>query len=383
MDLTLPDYSELPNHLLSVIAEYLDDRFDTHHFRAVCNSFFDSAERPRIPISPHKKIKVYYPLCVALDRWEEFVLAESTIYALEPINKISNTHLTTKTWLVRVEEIEPGKVILEDPLSRIYVNQVTRKLPKTLNLLEYRAKEIAKSFRLELVSPSIARHILYFEKVVVSPLGGFCVMALVSGGRVGIWRFSTRNWLNIAVVENGFRFEDISYHDNKFYAMGTRGVTMTVDPETLDIFEVAGPLQRWSSGFKYLVDSSDGMYLVDKFWVEECCACHMDIDEEDCPIRLIVFKLDEQRREWLPLRNELRDRALFVGEDCTFSVSTKDFAGVKPNCVYFADDEFYRVNRHHPGVNTGLFDLETQIAAPLGAFPGYSKLFWPPPTWLK
>lgn len=379
----LPDFSDLPNHLLRVIAEYLEDRFDTHHFRAVCNSFFESAERPRIPVSPHKKIKIYFPLSVAVELWGEFVLAESTIYALEPLNKIYNAHLTSNTWLVRLEETEPGKVILEDPLSRIYVNQVARKLPQTLNLLDYRVKEISKSYRLELVSSTFARHILYFEKVVISPLGGFCIMALVSGGRVGIWRCSTRNWLNIAVVDNGFRFEDVSYHDNKFYAVNTRGATMTVDPETLDIFEVAGPLQEWSSGFKYLVNSSDGMYLVDKFWIEECCGCHMDADKEACPIRLLVFKLDEQRRQWLPLGDELKDRALFVGEDCSFSMSTKDFAGIKPNCVYFADDEFYRVNRHHPGGNIGIFDLETQTAAPLGAFPGYSKLFWPPPPWLK
>lgn len=75
----------------------------------------------------------------------------------------------------------------------------------------------------------------------------------------------------------------------------------------------------------------------------------------------------------------------FVGDDCTFSVSVKEFSGCKENCVYFADDVFARIrgHNHHPGSDAGIYELENDFAGPLSAFPYYTNIFCPPPGWLR
>ncbi|GLT74831.1 hypothetical protein SLA2020_466010 [Shorea laevis] len=46
-------------------------------------------------------------------------------------------------------------------------------------------------------------------------------------------------------------------------------------------------------------------------------------------------KLNEKEDNWTELR-DLGDRALFVGADGSWSVSARDCAGCKGNCIYFS-----------------------------------------------
>lgn len=56
---------------------------------------------------------------------------------------------------------------------------------------------------------------------------------------------------------------------------------------------------------------------------------------------------------------------MFVGDGCCFSVSAKDFVGLKKNCVYFSNDRFVGGKGHFPDWKAGQLDLENDNAQPL------------------
>lgn len=99
------------------------------------------------------------------------------------------------------------------------------------------------------------------------------------------------------------------------------------------------------------------------------------------PPHLELYKFDEERRNWISVKG-LGDQLMVVGDGYCFSVSGKDFVGLKKNCVYFHDDSFSGVKDDFPGWDAGLFDFEDNVAQPLKSIVGYSTIFWPPPTWL-
>ncbi|PWA96455.1 hypothetical protein CTI12_AA039330 [Artemisia annua] len=90
--------------------------------------------------------------------------------------------------------------------------------------------------------------------------------------------------------------------------------------------------------------------------------------------------MDREGEKWVAVK-DLGDRMLFLGDNCGFSASAKDFPGCKGNCVFFTGQ-----SREDDGAmksrGVSVFDLET---GNIGAIPnnsGYSQLFWPPPAWL-
>ncbi|KAH7545566.1 hypothetical protein FEM48_Zijuj01G0107100 [Ziziphus jujuba var. spinosa] len=50
---------------------------------------------------------------------------------------------------------------------------------------------------------------------------------------------------------------------------------------------------------------------------------------------------------------DLGEQVMFVGDGCCFSVSAKDFVGLKKNCVYFSNDRFVGGKGHFPDWKAG------------------------------
>ncbi|XVF45677.1 hypothetical protein PTKIN_Ptkin02bG0226500 [Pterospermum kingtungense] len=75
-----------------------------------------------------------------------------------------------------------------------------------------------------------------------------------------------------------------------------------------------------------------------------------------------VFKMDSSSGEWHRLYN-IDDQVLFISSRGSESVSAKDVAGVKRNCIYFAEDAEYRkvIEARWSGLSprdSGVFYLE-------------------------
>ncbi|KAM4118560.1 hypothetical protein ACB094_02G212300 [Castanea mollissima] len=406
-----PQWSGLNRDLLEKIAKCIDTRTDVLHFRAVCTTW-----RSSIPLPPKTSlpplIKLPFPIGpnprLNPKRRGHFTLKESTVFSIEPITKISNTYYsTTKTWLIKIEFLTASnelitKVLLKEPLSRFGFEGLTQKLPKVLNLLDYKVSEVSKVCGLEFVavgkSPDEIElnemKSIRIKKVVVVDSKkdqDFAVMAVHTGAKLGVWKMGDKKWTNIDDGRERAIYDDAVYYKGKFYAVDITGLAISVD-SSMKIKKVAHPLPRFGFGhggqFKYLVKSPDELFLVDKYYdVEREMfrdeGVDSDSESSEFPLYLMVYKLNEEECEWVKVES-LGDLALFVGDDCSFCVSVKDYVGCKANCVYFTEDSFSKGGRDdYPGYDTGLFDLEDGTASPLSAFPGYSKVFWPPPTWLK
>ncbi|XP_031287348.1 F-box protein SKIP23-like [Pistacia vera] len=208
-------------------------------------------------------------------------------------------------------------------------------------------------------------------------------MGIYTGGKLGVWRKGDEEWTTINFGSDRIFFEDVVYHNDKFYALTSMGHAITVDLKSLKVSEVSGPMGN--GNYKYLVPSCKELFFIDKPFFEDFIQCGFedDSDERSYPVSLNVFKLDEENHVWFPVMNDLEDRVLFCSSDCSFSISAKEFAGCKKNCVYFTDDSFDKGRDDHPGWDAGIYDLEDDTVGALSDFPEYSKIFWPPPVWLK
>jgi hypothetical protein len=91
--------------------------------------------------------------------------------------------------------------------------------------------------------------------------------------------------------------------------------------------------------------------------------------------------LDEKEKEWVELTS-LGDRVLFLGNECSFSVSASDLSVAKGNCVVFMDDVFEILDE--PIWHSGMcvYHLDQCQLLRLSDYPDYLKLFWPPPVWV-
>ncbi|KAJ4841482.1 hypothetical protein Tsubulata_041824, partial [Turnera subulata] len=98
-------------------------------------------------------------------------------------------------------------------------------------------------------------------------------------------------------------------------------------------------------------------------------------------------KLDEQKRKWVEIGDELKDCVLFLTPPFSFSISARSFPGYKANCIYTNKYSFINNQRiqplcHHPGSGVVIYDMENGDANELCQRNGCSLRFWPPPPWL-
>lgn len=286
-----------------------------------------------------------------------------------------------------MDETKPGRVQIKDPLSGYPYNNLSWKLPKSMNLLDYRVKEISKSYRLVSTGFFVAKYPykVYPKSFSVSAKmiftshldetdDEFAVMAKFGRKNLSMWRNFDKKWTNVEMyLESSEYILDIIYHTHKFYVLISRGVTISLDSKSMTINEVPSPPEDSNSqliSLLRLVESCKDLLLIGKYR-----------DSGETKDHFKVFKLNEERCEWLP-ELELEDRALVMDRDGSYSLSAKEFSGCRGNSIYFLDD-YSSPKYGHPGEGVRIFDLQDGSVGELSKFPGNSHLFWPPPTWLK
>jgi hypothetical protein len=148
-----------------------------------------------------------------------------------------------------------------------------------------------------------------------------------------------------------------------------------------------------SGGQKDLVECCGDLYVVDRYldgerrrWVG--IDGLMDSDDEILPnvgftpthapkaIDFRVYKMDEDWGKWIEVKS-LDDKVFVLGMDCSFSVSCKEFNGVKGNCIYYMDGDDY-VGSGLSGGSIHVFQLEDRSIHKLAVIPEFSEIFWPP-----
>ncbi|XP_031250437.1 F-box/kelch-repeat protein At1g64840-like [Pistacia vera] len=340
-----PNWSTLPEELLFSIVKLLPTRIDILRWRAVCRSF-----RATIP---HPPIQYPFPHSILTSNDflkgpnpkenDVFTLMVSTVYAIEPLNKVSNIQgeETPQTWVVRVQEPNPGRVVIIDPISGSKCKDLSDQLPKSLNLLDYRVTEITKSYILVSTGGKLIVTKLIFSSFLDENDVEFAVMTRDNCTKeLGIWRNVDKKWSKID-MELGFLgflefVEDVIYYNRKFYAVLSKGRTVTVDSKSLVVTRVAEELQFVSIYSElYLMELYNDLFLIVQF---------REFGDDFDEYIIMLFKLNEENQKWVPVVDglELEYRVLFMGKSSfAFSFSIEEVAG----CVYYAGASLLGRNR--------------------------------------
>uniref|UniRef100_A0A2P2J892 KIB1-4 beta-propeller domain-containing protein n=1 Tax=Rhizophora mucronata TaxID=61149 RepID=A0A2P2J892_RHIMU len=218
------------------------------------------------------------------------------------------------------------------------------------------------------------------KRVIIYPEPGsgcawkedYLVLAISGNGRLGYLRFGDKNWIPI----NGdFRYyDDITIYRGKLYVVDQWGLLSMINSSMKPI-KVAAPV--YEDDRKYLAVSLGDLYLID-----------MTVKFPKV-IEIRVYKLNEEEHDWDRVKS-IGDRMLFVGVEGAFFLSAHILrGGLKGNCIYFALESRKIVTLIREGPEDldvqriGVFNLEDGSITDLTSFPGYSKIFWPPPPWIR
>ncbi|KAK2657335.1 hypothetical protein Ddye_010387 [Dipteronia dyeriana] len=338
--ITMPDWSSLPESLLNLISKNLNTRIDILRYRSVCNSFRASTPLPPKFSSPYASLKIPIPDGL---KGDHLLLTESTVYAIQPLNE-------AKTWLIKLQETNSCTLRIFDLFSakRKVKHLSSHEFPpKSLNLLDYRVKEISKIYGynnqvtgqlLCTFSNGCWIDLIVITKVVTSKCfdnmdDDFVVMALHQYKPI-VWRIGDKSWNTIKFGDHdSSKVLDIIYHNGKFYAVDNTGLTVVVNSNTLCFTEIGPPIQNYKWDSIFFMESCNELFFI---VVSVSYNCPYFTFTRNPKYGLKVFKLNEKMCGWDQVEEDRLVRSVFfVGDDCSFSISVKDLSGCEVNCVAF------------------------------------------------
>ncbi|KAM7259866.1 hypothetical protein ACFE04_015607 [Oxalis oulophora] len=327
-----------------------------------------------------------------------FNLTESTVYRIQPLKE--TVSFKSIGLLRRIQQTKSGKMVFMNLLCRCPVGhhncgcliEPSRKnFAGVLNFLDYRFSEISQAYRIQYHDPGRRPifqlgnyYCIEADKVVLSSnQSDYSIMALHSGGKLGLMNSGDEKWTIKGDFFDQLRFDDIVSHKGKLYAVENTGKVISIDfsGEKLSS-QIALPLPGNSGHKKHLVSCGD-LILVERYYTEI-----FDEYWRTVTSGFKVFKLNTQHRKWVEIKT-LGGEILILGDDISFSISAKDFSGSKGNCIYFTESYYNKLYQNDYKLNglccrcIGVFNVENGCLGPLESFPGYSDIFWPPLPWFR
>ncbi|KAF3440371.1 hypothetical protein FNV43_RR18655 [Rhamnella rubrinervis] len=386
------DWSVLPDEIWSAIGKRFDNRIDVLRFRSVCRSW-RSFIPPFNDSSPPLRLRFPLPF---LSKADAFV-SQNTVYRIDPPHEDQDPSFSSsgKGWLVKVEEFGPGKVRLLDLISSHRIRDFTSTCPKVFSSLEFRMAELSKAYSLRYVCGSSS--ISGINKVILAPncigLEDSAIFVIYDQGKLG---FAKNGAEDFTLIDNRILdYNDIIVYMGQPYVVDRWGTVSWID-SSLRVIQFSPPLFGFGSR-KHLVVSCGELYVVDRY-LDRNENMH-DGDENNnsdrnfnaflrhplrrrrydyCQAKTVDFKvhkLDEEWGRWVEVKT-LGDQAIVLGSDCCFSVSAREFAGFKGNCIYFTEQlDLDFALRGLGNLDGCVFDLEDRTIEKLAYCPGSFPMF--------
>ncbi|KAM7264818.1 hypothetical protein ACFE04_002501 [Oxalis oulophora] len=392
---TLLSWSDLPKELLVSITNLLHDDDDIIRMRAVCSPWRLSIVPPR-KISPYPLTLPVYNVCTAASarrNFASFKLSTATICHLKLPGAPPLYSMNRKEWLVRVVERENGESIVLNPFGGRIDLFSPQANTKVLNSLEFHISEMAKGFSLQLVNMKNDVHYSIVEeltnicqhgKVCVSskPISAAgndyavmlvnkdkCLHHIKSGDKK--WTASMRR---INILNDLIKGSDVMEYQGYFYVVNNFPIVLKLDYSFHVVENQMAPVCEHCPCTLRLVECRGNLLLV-----------HKCLDMTDSkPFKIKVFKINGSYPvEWQEMK-DLGDDVLFICHDCCFSVSAKDFKGLKGNCIYFMDSFQWEFGNDAicKGLNDSpiyVFYLEDGSVGPLLSHPDNPSILWSVP----
>ncbi|KAI8569280.1 hypothetical protein RHMOL_Rhmol02G0266700 [Rhododendron molle] len=240
-------------------------------------------------------------------------------------------------WLITVSET--GDMNLLHPFSRVQIPLPHISFPKTSISLRIRKAALTSC-----TSPSSKDN--------------YALMVIYEGFRsLCFWKSGEKAWTKIKT--SGYFFVDLTYYKGKFYLI-SHGVTLFVcdvwgrDPTVASVVGLILTDIDHPGKHPYIVELEGELLIV----VGEGDCCRIDYETKE----FRLFKVDLKDLAWAEELHSLGDNALFVGHNSSISVRASNFQGIRPNCIYYTNDYFYkggsRFFERGGKEDTGIYNME-------------------------
>ncbi|PSR92646.1 F-box protein [Actinidia chinensis var. chinensis] len=173
-------------------------------------------------------------------------------------------------------------------------------------------------------------------------------------GRLASFRSGNNSW-NFINLGQSYVFVDIIYHKSQVFAVDSWSKLVQIEVAS-GATNYRGMTVRSNccAQVAYLVDSQEGdLLMVLRFW-KNCKTFEFKVFK-------LVYQIGEAHEEvWAHVKN-IGDQALFLGDNPSVSVSTMEFPGCQPNCIYYSDQNHNHIPPYaYHGVDddSGVFNLE-------------------------
>ena len=361
------DWSELPQELLNLISQRIDNEIDLIRFRSICTKWRSFS----IPNHHRDILTIKFPLNIdSITNKTQFCdLSKHSFFLIKP-----PPQTLIHPWLTKITQNSTGKIKRYLPLRR-------HSSPSPSPVFDFNNFSLIHLVTNFVYSRHNTEYALYGKvkpaKVVAATSYGNKPIIVASFNCTGeeqlvVFKYGDENWK--VIPEISVYFGDICVFKGQCYVVDKTGQTVTVGPGDSTVQLVAESLLA-GEDIKFLVERKGDLLLADVYDRE----INEEADDYDYDYdrgRIDMFKLNEKEKKWMKLAT-LGDRVLFLGSLCSFSASASDLCVPKGNCVIIMDDIF----TCEPSLGY-FFDLDDGRPLPLFDYPEYSKLFWPPPKWM-
>ncbi|KAL5557441.1 hypothetical protein UlMin_039677 [Ulmus minor] len=388
------DLSVLPEEVWSAIGKLLDRRLDLLRFRSVCKLWRSIIPPLSDSSSPPPRWLLTLPVRSgrqaddSTTQTAEAFLSQTTVYRIDRPFVDLDSSPSAQGWLVKVEETDKGKMRILDPISSQKIREIPDTISNSCRLLEFRMMELIKTYALRYTRGSAS--IAGVNKVMLAPNSG-AIFVIYENGVLGVVKNGEKEI--VPIDDQILDYNDLIMYRGQPYVVDRLGTVSRIDSS----FRL-NPFSPSLSGFdgrKHMVVSCGDLYVVDRCLEKEEENALFDRTSSSGPqfriqyypqgrgrrrhinqpksVDFKVFKLDQ---DWVEVKN-LGDRAFVLSCDFSLSVSARDFAGFKPNCIYFTKQFELGYALRGIGDNGGcVFNLEDNSFENLENSSGYSQMFW-------
>lgn len=196
--------------------------------------------------------------------------------------------------------------------------------------------------------------------------------------------FTKPGYASWITVEESFQYRimDVACFNDQIFAISATGTLLVVDNnlQLPEIVHIAVPPQKWAREQVFLVESFGELLMIYQYVYVG------NSNRTGEPIQFEVFKLDFGTREWTQLM-DLGDRAIFLGDNISMSVSATNLINIRRNSIYFVGskvEHWWRYDEHFVDRDSGVYNMASRIVEPFyfGAdYPSYySCPIWLTPT---
>ncbi|CAH2061193.1 unnamed protein product [Thlaspi arvense] len=347
-----PSWSLLPEELLHIISQKLEDCFDIIHARSVCRQWRS--------IFPYPSSSCPLRTTYSLPSFDKFPRRSSGSCTLEKLPTFlfrvrSPTNALPSEFFVGGISQDKSEDHIKIPSSSIQCSvkvKMGESDPTLVNILDCQILPLGYQYRMIGYDPdSLATR---YRGVALLPLDkegrGEFVVLMGYAHDLLVLRSGAMRWMQLNKTSRA-DCKDIITCNGKFYVVFINGDVFVIDPYSLD----AAPLMNLErlTLQNYLVPCGDDeLFLVERVIVRNGVLC---FSKMACR----VSRLDEEAGEWVVV-NDLGDRVLLIGQPGTCSGNSSfsakelpDGCGVSGDSMLFITEIFDSTYSYKYGVDTG------------------------------